>query len=155
MKRSAALTATLTHHDELVAALAREPSVVVEVPWPDHWDGGSLDEFVQRVWDALAPATALGPWVSIGAHPNAPYHVKLTPAGHGIACRAVDHGGVRGDATKTDHLIVHAAWMITTCEISDCTMSALRIEIHAPAAQLDAVAAVVGSLAAVASAPTS
>ena len=111
--------------------------------------------------EAAARAVASSPsgWqpacTPIGAIANAPYHVKLTPAGHGIACRAVDHGGVRGDATKTDHLIVHAAWMITTCEISDCTMSALRIEIHAPAAQLDAVAAVVGSLAAVASAPTS
>ncbi len=155
MKRSAALTATLTRHDELVAAHRRQPSVVVEAPWPARWEGGSLDAFVQRVWDALAPGTALGPWVSIGTHPNAPYHVKLTTEGLGIACSSEDYGGVRGDATKTAHLLVHTAWMIETYEISDCTMSALRVEIHAPAAQLEAVAAVVRTLAAVASAPTS
>ena len=148
MKRSAALIATLTQHDDLVAAHRRHPRVTVEVPWPADWEGGSLDAFVQHVWDTLAPGTALGPWVSLTAHPNAPYHVKLTAAGHGIACSSEDYGGVRGDATKTDHLLVHSAWMIATYEISDCTMSALRVEIHAPAAQLEAVAAVVRTLAA-------
>lgn len=155
MKRSAALTATLTRHDDLVAAHRLEPRIVVEAPWPARWEGGSLDAFVQRVWDALAPGTALGPWVALGAHANAPYHVKLTAEGHGLACSSEDYGGVRGDATKTDLLLVHTAWMIETYEISDCTMSALRVEIHAPAAQLEAVAVVVRTLAAQAGAPTS
>jgi len=148
VKRSPALTATLTRHDDLVAAHRQEPRVVIEAPWPARWEGGSLDAFVQRVWDTLTPGTALGPWVSLTAHPNAPYHVKLTAEGHGIACSSEDYGGVRGDATKTDHLLVHTAWMIETYEISDCTMSALVIEVHAPAEQLEAVAAVVRSLAA-------
>jgi len=148
VKRSPALTATLTRHDDLVAVHRQEPRVVIEAPWPARWEGGSLDAFVQRVWDTLTPGTALGPWVSLTAHPNAPYHVKLTAEGHGIACSSEDYGGVRGDATKTDHLLVHTAWMIETYEISDCTMSALVIEVHAPAEQLEAVAAVVRSLAA-------
>ncbi len=155
MKRSAALIATLTQHDELVAAHRRQPCVLVDAPWPADWEGGSLDAFVQHVWDTLAPGTALGPWVSLTAHPNAPYHVKLTAEGHGIACSSEDYGGVRGDATTTDLLLVHTAWMIETYEISDCTMSALRIEIHAPAAELEAVAAVVRTLATLAGAVTS
>lgn len=139
MTVSPELAAKLARLDALVAEHRLLPTVTVDLPWPAHGVGG----LVSRLWAALVPDDALGPWVSIGQGPRTSDVAAFTADGLGITSTSADYGAVRGDATITSDWLVHRDWMITTYEISDCTMSALSFEIWAPAEQLAALAEVV------------
>jgi hypothetical protein len=136
-------TALLEQHDALTAALRRLPTLTVDLPWPIHGIGG----LVQRLWTTLAPDEVLGPWVTIGSGPRTSDVGAFTAEGLGITSTSDDYGGVRGDAVITRDVLVHRAWMISTHEISDCTMSSLSFEIHAPAERLEELAALVRTVA--------
>ena len=136
-------TTLLARRDALATELRRLPTVEVALPWPAQ----GFDGILGRLWATLAPDDALGPWRTTGQGPRTSDVAALTAEGLGHSSTSSDYGAVRGDATITQDWLVHRDWMITTHEISDCTMSTLTFQIWAPADRLEALAAVVRRVA--------
>ncbi len=117
----------------------------VEIRWPKGWDEGDLSLLAVRIYGALG-GDELPAWEGSAGPGRTGGASRVAANGDGVLSSSGDYGAVQGDAVITWYSVVHGDVLVSTHHISDCTMTNLTIDVHAPPAKAEKIAAIVRGL---------